>query len=103
MPIAILEHGLGPILLAISPAQPALEQATAALPPQFDLARIGQGRTGDFLTHVSLRGAQHARFPSELPMIRTDDALAPSLVSWNPSRSSLLRIDPGRVRFRLQY
>jgi hypothetical protein len=103
MPIAILEHGLGPILLAISAPQPALEQGAIAWPERFDLAGLGQGRSGKFPTHVSPRGKQHGRFPSELPMIRTDEALAPSLISWNPSRTSLLRIDPAKVRYRLQF
>jgi hypothetical protein len=103
MSIAILEHGLGPILLAISAPQPALEQSAIAWPSRFDLAGFSQGRSDKFPSHVSLRGVQHGRFPSELPMIRADDALAPALISWNPSRSSLLRIDPAKVRYRLQF
>lgn len=99
MPIAILDHGLGPILLLASAPQPASELALEVAVPheRFDLARIVRN-PGSGLAF----GRKSGRFPAEFPPVQVDDALAPALV-WNPSTSSVLRIDPAKVRYRLLF
>lgn len=102
MPIAILEHGLGPILLAVSAPQPVAEQSIAIAAPEgrFDLARVSY-RAG--LGPVFARPVRRSvRFPAELPSVQAEEVAPPAFV-WAPSASSILRIDPTKVRYRLLF
>lgn len=103
MSIAILEQGLGSVLLALSAPQPAIEQSAvlSAKPAGFDLARL---RPAAEPLPAAKRGSHRfSAFPDELPLVRADDAAAPPAINWNPSGSSLLRIVPAKVRYRLHF
>jgi hypothetical protein len=103
MPIAILEHGLGPILLVVGTPQPAAEQALkiAVREGRFDLARISRGPGPELGYAPQLR--RIGRYPSDLPSVRVDDGLDPPAIIWAPTTSSVLRIDPAKVRYRLLF
>lgn len=103
MSIAILEQSLGPVLLALSVPQPAVEQVgiVVAMPSGFDLARFGQGSSADFATKPGLRGLVH--FPDELPFVLADDAPPPPAITWYPTGWSFLRIAPTKVRYSLHF
>ncbi|HCF25394.1 MULTISPECIES: hypothetical protein [unclassified Novosphingobium] len=103
MPISILEHGLGPILLVIGAPQPVAEQELMIVLPQgrFDLPRAlrGPGAGLELAPHLRRVG----RYPSDLPGIRVDDGLIPPAIVWTPTSSSMLRIDPAKVHYRLLF
>lgn len=101
MLIAILEHGLGPILLVVGTPQPAAEQALKIAVPEgrFDLARISRGPELGYAPQLRRIG----RYPSDLPSVRVDDGLDPPAIIWAPTTSSVLRIDPAKVRYRLLF
>lgn len=103
MSIAILEQGLGPVLFALSVPQPAIAQSAMLLakPAGFDLARLRPA--AEPLTAAKPELHRSSAFPDELPLVRADDALPPPAINWNPSGSSLLRIVPAKVRYRLHF
>ncbi|MFM5949969.1 MAG: hypothetical protein ACKOPM_12215 [Novosphingobium sp.] len=103
MPIAIIEHGLGPILLALSAPQPAAEQMLVVAVPEgrFDLARVAR-RSGAGLG-LAPQTRRASRFPTELPILQAEDGFAPPAFVWSPTASSVLRIDPAKVRYRLLF
>ena len=100
MSIAILEQGLGPVLLALAAPQPVVEQVPvpAMLASRFDLSGLSIQSSG-----FSLGARQHGVFPTELPLVLADDALPPPVIDWKPDTSSHLRIVPARVRYRLHF
>lgn len=100
MSIAILEQGLGPVLLALAAPQPVVEQApvSALLTSRFDLSGIKVQTS-----NLAFGGRQHGAFPTELPLVLADDALPPPVIDWRPDAASHLRIVPAKVRYRLHF
>ncbi len=89
----LLIAGFSTPALATLPCEPAVPGLSA--PADFNLA-TGTGARG---TERSERIA----YPTEQPRVPVNDALRPPQLLWNPTPTSLVKVVPAKVRYKLKF
>ena len=89
------------LLIAVLPA-PVL----ATTPPE--PAKPLPGVSADIrqVSPPSARGAEPrdwSAYPTEQPRVPVNDALRPPQLLWNPTPSSLVKVVPAKVRYKLKF
>jgi hypothetical protein len=83
----------------VQAATPSETDSMLAVPGDFSLAPPLQRR------ELELRGARSERpaFPTEQPRVPVNDALRPPQLLWNPTPTSLVKVVPSKVRYKLKF